>query len=65
MNTNIDKLEKIVKEQAKQIVALKKAITVLSIQLKKVSTKTERSYITGKKNTSEINSITTMIRGNM
>lgn len=64
METNIEKLEKLVKEQAKQIESLKKAIVGMQKRLVQVSQKTDRSYQTGRKNANDINNITGILRRN-
>jgi len=61
---DISKLEKIVKEQAKQLDSLKKAINGLQRQLILVGKKTNRAYENGRRNTNDINSINNMLRKN-
>ncbi len=64
MTTNIAHLEKLIKEQAKQIDSLKKAIAGLQQRVIGVSKKTDRTYQTGRKNANDINNITSMLRRN-
>ncbi len=64
MKTDIEKLERIIKEQAKQIESLKKAVSSIQNRLVKVSQKTDRTYQTGRKNTNEINNIAGILRRN-
>ncbi len=61
---NIANLEKLIKEQAKQIDSLKKAIAGLQQRVIGVSKKTDRAYQTGRKNANDINNITSMLRRN-
>ena len=61
---DISKLEKIVKEQAKQLDSLKKAINGLQRQLILVGKKTNSAYENGRRNTNDINSINNMLRKN-
>lgn len=64
MNIDIVKLEKLLKDQAKQIDSLKKAVSVMARQLNAVSLKTNRAYESGRKNTNSINSLTDTLRRN-
>ena len=64
MITDIEKLEKIVKEQAKQIEQLKKVTAGLQKKLMQTAQKTERAYQTGRKNSLDINNINEMMRRN-
>lgn len=57
MNINIVKLEKIIKEQAKQIDSLKKAMLNLQNRLIQMSKKVNRTYQSARKNTNDINNI--------
>lgn len=59
---NTEKLEKHIKEQAKQIENLRKAIVGLQSKLLLVSKKTDRTYQTGRKNANDINNITGILR---
>lgn len=61
---DISKLEKIVKEQAKQLDSLKKAISALQRQLIMVSKKTNRTYENGRRNANDINNINNILRKN-
>ncbi len=60
----IDALERLVKEQAKQIDSMKKAMSVLQNRLMAVTKKTERAYHSGIKNTNSINSINNTLHKN-
>ena len=64
MTTDTTKLEKTIKEQAKQIESLKKAVAGLQQQLLTLSKKINRTYETGRKNANEINNITGILRRN-
>lgn len=57
INKQVEQLEKLVKEQSKQIESMKKAMSVLQNRLIVVTKKAERTYHTGQKNTNNINSI--------
>ncbi len=61
---DIQKLEKLVKEQGKQIVILKRVITQLQGRIIMVSKKTDRSYYTGKKNAGDINKLADILKQN-
>jgi len=62
--TNIVDLEKTIKEQAKQIESLKKAVAGLQQQLTIMSKKVNRTYESARKNTNDINNITGILRRN-
>ena len=64
MTNNTTDLEKIVKEQAKQIESLKKAVSGLQQQLTIMSKKLNRTYETGRKSANDINNITGILRRN-
>jgi len=61
---DISKLEKIIKEQAKQLDSLKRAINGLQRQLILVGKKTNRAYESARRNTNDINSINNILRKN-
>ena len=64
MTTDTTKLEKIIKEQTKQIDSLKKAVAGLQRQLLTLSKKTNRAYENSRKNANDINNITRTIGRN-
>ena len=55
-------LEKIIKEQEKQINSLKKAVAILEQRLSVVMKKASRAYEQSRKNSNDINNITTKLR---
>ena len=57
MTTDIQKLEKLIKEQNKQIESLKKGISGLQAQVQLMSKKINRTYHSGKSNTNYITKI--------
>lgn len=61
---DISKLEKTVKEQAKQLDSLRKAINALQRRLIMVGKKTNRAYESARRNTNDINSINNIMRKN-
>ena len=65
MTTDTAKLEKTIKEQAKQIESLKKAVAGLQQQFSLLSKKINRTYETGRKSANEINNIAEMLRRNV
>jgi len=64
MNTDIGKLEKLVKEQAKQIESLKRVVSGLQRQMVTLSKKTNRTYESARKNAGDINTLTGILRRN-
>lgn len=64
MNNDITKLEKVIKDQAKQIDSLKRAIVELQRQMNVLSKKTNRTYENGRKNANDINTLTGILRRN-
>lgn len=62
MTKNINQLEKIIKEQAAQIISLKKAMNGLQRQLQLVARKAESVYHTSKRNTMDIDDINKTLR---
>jgi len=61
---DIQKLEKVVKEQAEQIKSMKKAMTVIQRRLIQVSKQSERTYHSCRKNSNDINSIARVVHKN-
>lgn len=64
MITETAKLEKQLKEQAKQIHSLKKVVSSLQQTIMVLSKKTNRTYETGRKNSNDINSLNRILRNN-
>ena len=64
MNNDTANLEKTIKEQAKQIASLKKAVVDMNRQLMALTKKTNRTYENARKNTIDINTLTGILRRN-
>lgn len=64
MTTDTQKLEKIIKEQSKQIESLKKALSGIQRQMTLIGKKTDRTYESSRKNANDINNITGILRRN-
>lgn len=61
MMTDIQKLEKLVKEQNIQIDSLKKAMSGLMARLQIMDKKLNRTYQSGRKATMDLQKVTTML----
>lgn len=64
MDTYTERLEKHIKEQAKQIDSLKKGMSGLQNVLIKISKKVDRTYQTARKSANDINNIKDTLRRN-
>jgi len=62
--TDIQKLEKMVKEQAKQIDSMRKAMSILQSRMIMASKKIDRTYHTGRKNVNDINNLAGILKQN-
>jgi len=62
--TDIQKLEKMIKEQAKQLDSMRKAMSILQSRMIMISKKTDRTYQTGRKNVNDINNLAGILKQN-